>query len=75
LRPTITAMNWSRGSKTRGSKGLADPLTAQASELTQLLAARERQLAWTRDYAAAADTASALEAFLDADAISAELLE
>jgi hypothetical protein len=68
-------MNWPRGAKPRGSEGLADLLTAQASELTQLLAARERQLASTRDYAAASDSASALEAFLDADAISAELLE
>jgi len=38
-------------------------------------AARERQLAWTREFARASDVASALEAFLDADAIAAELLE
>jgi hypothetical protein len=51
------------------------PAPAPASAFPQLIAARERQLAWTREFAAASDITSALETFLDVDAISAELLE
>jgi hypothetical protein len=50
-------------------------VTAPACAFAQLEAARERQLAWTREFARASDVPSALEAFLDADAIAAELLE
>ncbi len=54
---------------------LPAPASAPPSAFAELIAARERQLAWTREFAAASDVVSALEAFLDADAISAELLE
>ena len=68
-------MGWPWRSNPTSLEALAIRLTAPASEFTQLRAALERQLALTRDRAAAANAESALEAFLDADAISAELLE
>ena len=66
-----SGMSWL--TRPKHTRRLPSPVSAPPNAFVQLQAALERQTRWTSEFAAAGDLESAVDARLDADAISDEL--